>query len=222
MKFAYKLALVILSLLSLALSLGGTWTIERNFSHVQDQIIRQSSRQQLRQRYTLETSFSQADDDSSETLFSLATLYAEQERGLLAASAPSFSLFGENGTVLYSNMPHLISYSDQQQAIAAGETKVRFISAGEGHYLLLATPLRGLEQAVWLVNAYDVTPQFAERDRQIRQVIREALEQLGVENAEVTAVDKGALDCTIRARVETAVYRSLEDGQSEVDWEALS
>ena len=169
MKFAYKLALVILSLLSLALSLGGTWTIDRNFSHVQDQIIRQSSRQQLRQRYTLETSFSQADDDSSETLFSLATLYAEQERGLLAASAPSFSLFGENGTVLYSNMPHLISYSDQQQAIAAGETKVRFISAGEGHYLLLATPLRGLERAVWLVNAYDVTPQFAERDRQIRQ-----------------------------------------------------
>lgn len=169
MKFAYKLTLVILSLLSLALSLGGTWTIDRNFSHVQTEMIQQSSRQQLRQRYTLETSFSQADDNSSETLFSLATLYAEEERGLLTASAPSFSLFGENGTVIYSNMPHLISYSDQQQAIAAGETKVRFIVTGGDHYLLLATPLRGLERTVWLINAYDVTPQFNERDRQIRQ-----------------------------------------------------
>ncbi len=75
------------------------------------------------------------------------------------------------------------------------------------------------EQGITIDLTSTVEEQFG---RQIRQVIREALEQLGVENAEVTAVDKGALDCTIRARVETAVYRSLEDGQSEVDWEALS
>ena len=75
------------------------------------------------------------------------------------------------------------------------------------------------EQGITIDLTSTVEEQFG---RQIRQVIREALEQLGVENAEVTAVDKGALDCTIRARVETAVYRSLEDGQAEVDWEALS
>lgn len=75
------------------------------------------------------------------------------------------------------------------------------------------------EQGITIDLTSTVEEQFG---RQIRQVIRKALEQLGVENAEVTAVDKGALDCTIRARVETAVYRSLEDGQSEVDWEALS
>lgn len=75
------------------------------------------------------------------------------------------------------------------------------------------------EQGITIDLTSTVEEQFG---RQIRQVICEALEQLGVENAEVTAVDKGALDCTIRARVETAVYRSLEDGQSEVDWEALS
>ena len=57
--------------------------------------------------------------------------------------------------------------------------------------------------------------------RQIRSVIRQVLEQLNVENAAVTAVDKGALDCTIRARMETAIYRAAgKDGQ--VDWEALS
>ena len=57
--------------------------------------------------------------------------------------------------------------------------------------------------------------------RQIRSVIRQVLAQLDVENAAVTAVDKGALDCTIRARMETAIYRAAgKDGQ--VDWEALS
>lgn len=75
------------------------------------------------------------------------------------------------------------------------------------------------EQGITIDLTSTVEEQFG---RHIRRVICEVLEQLGVEDAEVIAVDKGALDCTIRARVETAVYRSVENGQSEVDWEALS
>ena len=44
---------------------------------------------------------------------------------------------------------------------------------------------------------------------QIRQVAMETLKNLGVENAKVTIIDKGALDCTIKARIEAAVYRSV-------------
>lgn len=44
--------------------------------------------------------------------------------------------------------------------------------------------------------------------KEIRRVIGETLRELGVENARVTAVDKGALDCAIRARVKTAAYRA--------------
>ena len=44
--------------------------------------------------------------------------------------------------------------------------------------------------------------------RQIKATVLETLERLGVENARVTVVDKGALDCTIKARVECAVFRS--------------
>ena len=42
--------------------------------------------------------------------------------------------------------------------------------------------------------------------------IREVLSQQGVENANVRVVDRGALDCVLRARVETAVLR----GKGEV------
>ena len=45
---------------------------------------------------------------------------------------------------------------------------------------------------------------------QIRSVITETLTEYGVENAAVTAVDKGALDCTIRARVTAAIYRAAK------------
>ena len=45
---------------------------------------------------------------------------------------------------------------------------------------------------------------------QIRKVTMETLENLGVDDVKITIVDKGALDCTIKARIEGAVYRSVE------------
>ena len=41
----------------------------------------------------------------------------------------------------------------------------------------------------------------------ILAVVREVLADCGVENAKLTIQDRGALDCVIRARVETAVIR---------------
>ena len=44
--------------------------------------------------------------------------------------------------------------------------------------------------------------------RQIKQVITETLEGLDIHDAHVWATDKGALDCTIRARVTAAAVRA--------------
>jgi citrate lyase subunit gamma (acyl carrier protein) len=43
---------------------------------------------------------------------------------------------------------------------------------------------------------------------QIRKTILETLARLEVEDAKVYIVDKGALDCTLKARVECAIFRS--------------
>lgn len=43
---------------------------------------------------------------------------------------------------------------------------------------------------------------------QIRKTVLETLNRLEVTDAKVKIVDKGALDCTLKARVECAVYRS--------------
>ena len=47
--------------------------------------------------------------------------------------------------------------------------------------------------------------------KEIENVIMETLAELGVEDAQVAASDRGAVDCTIRARVETAVCRGREE-----------
>lgn len=76
--------------------------------------------------------------------------------------------------------------SDCQVTVEAGEGKVEL----------------ALESSV--INQYG---------NQIRRVTMETLQRLGVDDVKITIVDKGALDCTIKARVEGAVYRSL--GQTE-------
>jgi len=56
--------------------------------------------------------------------------------------------------------------------------------------------------------------------RQIQKVVLDTLERLDVSAAKVTVVDKGALDCTIKARVESAVFRAA--GVSEaIPWEGV-
>lgn len=43
---------------------------------------------------------------------------------------------------------------------------------------------------------------------EIRATILSVLEELGVKSGKISVQDKGAIDCTIRARVETAVRRA--------------
>lgn len=50
--------------------------------------------------------------------------------------------------------------------------------------------------------------------KQIKAVVLDTLKNLGVENANIRVVDKGALDCTIKARVECVVHRAAEQNEN--------
>lgn len=61
----------------------------------------------------------------------------------------------------------------------------------------------------------DVMNQYG---RQIRQTVLETLARLKVKDVLITVIDKGALDCTLKARVECAVYRSCDKSADHVEW----
>ena len=72
-------------------------------------------------------------------------------------------------------------------------------------------------QALEIVLKSEVIHQFG---RRIEQVVRETLGKLDVTAGQVLIEDKGALDCVIQARVQTAVMRAVEDWRD--DWRALA
>ena len=63
------------------------------------------------------------------------------------------------------------------------------------------------ESGVEIELTSSVMQQYGER---IEAVIRETLSELGVTAARVTAIDKGALDCTVKARTQAAAFRAAE------------
>ncbi|HSK69595.1 MAG TPA: citrate lyase acyl carrier protein [Candidatus Limnocylindria bacterium] len=61
------------------------------------------------------------------------------------------------------------------------------------------------------------SPVLHQFGRAIKRTVLDTAGALGVENARITVNDKGALECTLRARLESAIYRSA--GQTEnIPW----
>ncbi|HZJ91381.1 MAG TPA: citrate lyase acyl carrier protein [Oscillospiraceae bacterium] len=54
------------------------------------------------------------------------------------------------------------------------------------------------------------SPVLEQYGEAIRQTVAEVLADRGVTAAEIELIDRGALDCTIRARLETALERSID------------
>ena len=52
--------------------------------------------------------------------------------------------------------------------------------------------------------------------RQIKETVMETLKRLGVDSVKINIVDKGALDCTLKARVECAVFRSCDASEKDI------
>ncbi|MHC5247763.1 citrate lyase acyl carrier protein [Enterococcus sp. LJL90] len=55
---------------------------------------------------------------------------------------------------------------------------------------------------------------------QITALAQKVAENLEMENAQIKIVDKGALDCTIKARIETAYFRSIGKNKN-IAWKEL-
>jgi len=54
--------------------------------------------------------------------------------------------------------------------------------------------------------------------RQIKECALNTLKDLEVTEGRIKVVDKGALECTLKARIECAVYRSNDASATNIPW----
>ena len=93
----------------------------------------------------------------------------------------------------------------KNEAIAGTlESSDAFVSVGPGNGINL-----DLDSTV--INQYG---------RQIKETIMATLQRLEVQHINIRVVDKGALECTLKARVECAVFRSAGASTENIPWGA--
>ena len=97
--------------------------------------------------------------------------YVGELQSSVGAQSFSFAVMDEEGTTLYSILPRAVRYEVLRSAIAAGPRSVTFCDPGSGKYMVLASPLQGSMEGLWLVSVYDITALYTERDRQLRQYL---------------------------------------------------
>ncbi|MCF6412457.1 citrate lyase acyl carrier protein [Collinsella tanakaei] len=54
--------------------------------------------------------------------------------------------------------------------------------------------------------------------RQVKATVEDVLDRLDIKQGLISVVDKGALDCTLKARVECAVFRSCDASLTDIPW----
>ena len=85
---------------------------------------------------------------------------------------------------------------------------IKFATAGTDEKSDAVITVEPCEQGIQLEIKSVVFNQFGAA---IEASVREVLANVGVKNAVVTVADRGALDCVLRARVETAILRGMEE-----------
>lgn len=171
MTFSRKLTLGILLLLCLTLSLGGAWTIDQNLQAALLRAQTQNTAFHQRERSALEQALRSDGADSSITATRSVQAYAKDLQSSVGAQSFYFSVMDDGGTTLYSSLPAAVQYRVLRDAIAAGPQAVTFCYPGSSRYMVLASPLQGSVEGLWLVSVYDITSLYTEQDREIRQYL---------------------------------------------------
>ena len=167
MKFATKLSLGCIALLSCALGAAGLLLTGQSFSGSLASTRTALQAQQEKEKYALERIIFQATDSAQFENYILAAAaqqYAEQT----ADAGSSMALWLDGAYALYSGLPAALPRTALKQALTDGENAWQLTRTDGRWYLLLTQPMDLPGVRADMLCAYDVSAVFATRDAQLR------------------------------------------------------
>ena len=163
MKFAQKLSLSMILLLAVSFSFGGYFMVRQNFQDALKTMLVQNEAQHAIECYALQTEIlsamakgEQADNEYLNASFNALTAHAPDQH--------ISTLYEKNGAVLATN---------SEKAVAAKflqSDSYQLIKEQNDIFMVLSTELISPTRVLWLQSAYDVSPLFAARTRQMQRL----------------------------------------------------
>ena len=174
MKFATKLSLGCITLLSCALCAAGLILTGKSFSGNLETTRAALQAQQTKEKYALERTIFTEDEAASYAstqnqfenyvLASAAQQYAERT----ADANSGLALWIDGTYTLYSSLPAMLPRTVLQQAVTDGAGSYQLVQNSGQWYLLLAQPLNIPGVRADMLCSYDVTSVFTTRNAQLR------------------------------------------------------
>lgn len=181
MRFSAKIVFGTCMILAVCFSAGGIYMIQQNFQVAYDTAVENSTRQHILDRYSLESNLRNALENGREYNEELVTEiaarmehYADMNRKMIVyetldKDVPLQEKSDANKEIWYTDIPRL----DSTMIAYMKNSRDEFVvyEQGESHYLLIATTITIAGHSVRLLNQYDISATYVERERQLREFI---------------------------------------------------
>lgn len=181
MRFSAKIVFGTCMILAICFSAGGIYMIQQNFQVAYDTAVENSTRQHILDRYSLESNLRNALENGREYNEELVTEiaarmdnYADTNRKMLVYEPLHKNTHLQNESnankeIWYTDIPRL----DATMIDYMKDSNDEFViyEQGEFHYLLIATTITIAGHSVRLLNQYDISATYLERERQLKEFI---------------------------------------------------
>lgn len=156
-------------IIALFFTAGGIMMINQNYHVAYDTMIENGTKQHIMNRYSLESNLRNALENGQSYSADLVESFAGKMDSYGNATV-RMVVYEKDGDIIFKNISKLNRIISQYMNQADGT--YRIFEEQNQTYLIIASEIDIGQKQIWLLNQFDITSVFTERDRQIQAFIK--------------------------------------------------
>ena len=178
MKITLKLVLSIIAIMACILSVSRYFIVRQSFEHSLEKSGAQNYKQHILQRYYIESNIISNIEIGEEITNEMIVEYVKALYRYMGENSERITLYNKQ-EIIFSNFDEVekldfdFIYNNQD-----GDYYIREVNSR--HYMLFSSNITINNSVIYIVNIYDISDIYAERDRQMKEVIFSDIIILGI------------------------------------------
>ena len=170
MKFWKKLVLFVITIISIILSCSRYYIVKNNFSNAIGEMSKQNANKHILEKRMVENDIVQTIQNGEEITDEKIAEYIKSLYTFLEDNSELVALYTENFELIYSNIK-TIENIDVRNMLNTNIDTYCFRKLDNKHYMLISSNWSINNKIIYIINAYDVSSIYAEKDRQLRDIL---------------------------------------------------
>ena len=167
MKFSHKLSGVVVTLLGVLFTLGGTLLVYRVFQNAIEDTVLHNTNQHILEKYTLETDMLTTKNAGYPLNKEYYTHYGERMTGYMGSSGQFTAFYDESGEEIYNNFTQKMPQQYINEALEGADEGYILRKTGEEVYMVVASTLGEGKEGATLLNLYNITTVYQQRKQNL-------------------------------------------------------